>query len=121
MKTPFVVERNPRPEPSARQLAAWMSKVTIRLAAPSDGPALLRLAALDSASALRGTVLVAEQDDQLVAARSLRDGRSIADPFLHTDHLRALLAVHAAAASEPQRHRGGQPLLGALGRLAPSS
>jgi hypothetical protein len=116
MEAPFLVERSP-----ARQLAAWMSTVTIRLATASDGPALLRLAALDSASALRGPALVAEQDDRLVAARSLQDGRTIADPFVHTEHLRALLAVQAAAAGEPQRHRGGLPLLGGLARLAPSS
>jgi hypothetical protein len=46
--------------------------VTIRLAAPNDAAALRRLAQLDSASILRGHVLLAETDGVPIGAISLR-------------------------------------------------
>jgi hypothetical protein len=59
--------------------------LTIRVANPDDTPALLRLAALDSAGPLTGRVLVAELDTVPVAAVSLEAGAVIADPFQHTE------------------------------------
>jgi hypothetical protein len=67
----------------------------IRLAGPDDEAALRRLAALDSSRPLAGAVLVAELDGELRAARSLRDGRTVADPFRPTLALRDLLELRA--------------------------
>jgi len=75
-----------------------MSPVAIRPALPSDRRALTRLAELDSAPALLGPVLVAEVDGRIVAARAIRSGAQIADPFVHTEGLLRLLDVHAASA-----------------------
>jgi hypothetical protein len=70
--------------------------VVIRLAVAADVPALDRLAQLDSAPAVpHAPVLVAESDGELRAARSLVDGRSIADPFRPTAGLLALLETRA--------------------------
>ena len=56
--------------------------IVIRSARADDGPALRRLAALDSARPLQRPVLLASVDGVVVAARSLADGRAIADPFV---------------------------------------
>jgi hypothetical protein len=58
-----------------------MSLLTIRRANPGDDVALRALATVDSAPPLSGDVLVAHLDEAVVAAISLTDGRSIADPF----------------------------------------
>jgi hypothetical protein len=76
-------------------LAALAPTVVIRAARGSDGPALRRLAALDSAEPLRGDVLVAESGDELVAALSLETGELVADPFRHTADVVDLLAYRA--------------------------
>jgi hypothetical protein len=59
-------------------------QLTIRVATPEDTPVLWRLAALDSAAALTGRVLMAEMDGAPVAAVSLETGAAIADPFEYT-------------------------------------
>jgi hypothetical protein len=76
--------------------------VTIRRAAPSDGVALDRLAALDSAMPLTGDVLVAETGGRVAAALSLRSGRAISDPFLPTADLVALLRARARRLATPR-------------------
>jgi hypothetical protein len=58
-----------------------MSLLTIRRARPEDDQALRALAIVDSALPLDGDALVAQLDGAVVAAISLPDGRSIADPF----------------------------------------
>jgi hypothetical protein len=58
-----------------------MSLLTIRRAQPEDDQALRALAIMDSALPLDGEILVAQLDGAVVAAISLMDGRSIADPF----------------------------------------
>jgi hypothetical protein len=58
-----------------------MSLLTIRRAHAEDNQALRTLATIDSALPLTGEVLVAQLDGADVAAISLTDGRSIADPF----------------------------------------
>lgn len=80
----------------AALMSTWMSRVTIRLAGDADHAAVADLAALDEAYPPRTPVLVAEQDGRLLAARSLRDGATVADPFVRTAHLVRLLAAHAA-------------------------
>jgi hypothetical protein len=69
--------------------------VTLRLATGSDRRALRRLAALDSAEPLAGTVLLAEVDGELHAACSVQGRRAIANPFQPTAELVALLRVRA--------------------------
>jgi hypothetical protein len=69
--------------------------VVIRAARGSDGPALRRLAALDSAEIPAGELLIAEADDQLVAALSLETGDKVADPFRRTAEVVDLLAYRA--------------------------
>jgi hypothetical protein len=69
--------------------------VVIRAARGSDGPALRRLAALDSAELPAGELLIAEADDQVVAALSLQTGDKVADPFRRTAEVVDLLAFRA--------------------------
>jgi hypothetical protein len=69
--------------------------VLIRAARGSDGPALARLAALDSRPLPAGDLLVAEADGELVAALAPRTGRHVADPFRPTADVLALLALRA--------------------------
>lgn len=71
------------------------SPIVIRSARADDQPALRRLAALDSARPLEVPVLLASVDGAVVAARSLADGRAIADPFVPTARHLELLAVRA--------------------------
>jgi hypothetical protein len=70
--------------------------VTIRHAFPDDGPALWRLATLDSSEPPRAPVLLAEVDGRLRAALSLADGAVVADPFHPTAALTDLLSARAA-------------------------
>jgi hypothetical protein len=79
--------------------------VLIRAARGSDGPALEGLAALDSATVPAGELLVAEADGALVAARSLTTGQAIADPFVPSADVLALLELRAAALAAPARRR----------------
>ena len=82
--------------------------VLIRAARGSDGPALERLAALDSATVPAGRLLVAEADGELIAA--LGSGGSIADPFRHTADVVELLELRATAprAMRPQLDRAAR-------------
>jgi hypothetical protein len=82
--------------------------VLIRAARGSDGPALARLAALDSAPVPTGHVLVAEADGELVAARSLATGAVIADPFRPTADVVALLTLRSRSV-EPRAPRRRLP------------
>ena len=68
---------------TAAQVREWMATVSLRLAGPREGPAVARLAALDDARA--------------IAARSLADGRVVADPFARSARVLELLALHAGA------------------------
>jgi hypothetical protein len=69
--------------------------LVIRMAGSDDTSDLERLAQLDDQRPLRGNVLVAECNGELLAARAVVGGRTIADPFHHTKHLAALLEVRA--------------------------
>jgi hypothetical protein len=79
--------------------------VLIRAARGSDGDSLERLAALDSAEVPAGSLLVAEADGRVVAALATATGERIADPFLPTADVIALLELRAAGASAPRSHR----------------
>jgi hypothetical protein len=90
--------------------------LVIRRALPADLDALRYLAALDSARALLGDVLVAEADGVIHAAYSVEERRAIADPFHPTAELVELLEMRAAPLREarPKRTRGPSGLLRAL-------
>jgi hypothetical protein len=93
--------------------------LTIRVADPDDTPALLRLAALDSAGPLTGRVLMAELGTVPVAAVSLDAGAVIADPFRHTED-----AVRVLRLRRYQLLRQGAdvaPARSLLRRLVPSA
>jgi hypothetical protein len=80
--------------------------VTFRLATPDDALALMRLTELDSATPLTGPVLLAESFGRLVAAVSIDNLRTVADPFEPTADLVQLLLVRARqirASREPGR------------------
>jgi hypothetical protein len=70
--------------------------VVIRRATPAERAAVGRLAALDSARAPRGEVLLALVDGVAWAALSLDDGRAVADPFRPSAHAVELLRIRAA-------------------------
>jgi hypothetical protein len=69
--------------------------VLIRAARGSDGPALVDLAALDSARLPEGQLLVAEADGELLAALEPGSGRHIANPFRPTADVVNLLRLSA--------------------------
>ena len=80
--------------------------LTIRLAVPADGPALGRLAQLDSAPAPQPVpMLVAEVGGELCAALPLDGGRAIADPFRPTAELVAILGERARQLAPPPARR----------------
>jgi hypothetical protein len=89
--------------------------LTLRYATPGDAAALERLAALDSSRPLDGRVLVAEVEDDVVAAISLADHRAISDPFQPTGELVWILAARAR-----QLHRAERPRRGLRRRLRPA-
>ena len=79
--------------------------VNIRHAREADGPALERLAALDSKRAPGLPALIAEVDGEPVAALGLDDGGVVADPFAPTVDAVALLEMRAAQLGRPERRR----------------
>lgn len=70
--------------------------IAVRYATEADGPALERLAALDSAPVPSGEVLVAKVGGEVQSAIEVATGTTIADPFRRTAHLVDLLGVRAA-------------------------
>lgn len=71
------------------------ASIAVRLATANDWEALARLAALDSTEPPTGSTLVGELLQRPVAAVSLSDGRVIADPFVATADVVALLRLRA--------------------------
>ena len=91
--------------------------VLIRAARGSDGSALERLAALDSAEVPAGSLLVAEANGRLVAAIASDTGEAIADPVLPPADVIALLELRASGAIAPRARRRLSERFGL--RLAP--
>ena len=77
--------------------------IGIRILDESDGSELRRLAELDSAPIPAAPVLGATVDGGLVAAQSIRGGDAIADPFVPTAEVRALLADRVAQLRDGRR------------------
>jgi hypothetical protein len=95
-----------------RRAVGATAGVTIRPAFPDDGPAVARLAALDSQRAPHPAtaLLLAEIDGEPWAAIAPATGRIYADPFRLTAALVDLLLrrrAQLAAAREPARLRPG--------------
>jgi hypothetical protein len=79
---------------------AWQRRqrgeLRIRAASDADMPALIRLARLDShGRPPSGTIIVAEDGGEIVAAMAVEDGASIADPFRATAPMVAMLRLRA--------------------------
>jgi hypothetical protein len=72
--------------------------LTIRSANAAAQAALDRLAQLDSSALPTAPHLIAEADGRLVAAVASPSGEAIADPFLPTADVIALLQLRAAGA-----------------------
>lgn len=85
--------------------------LTIRAASTDDEPAIIRLAALDSAPVPRAPLVLAEVEGELRVAVSADDLAVIADPFERTAELVALLCEHVDRTSrpEPQPERRRRP------------
>jgi hypothetical protein len=92
------------------QTTTTLPTIQIRLAHPDDEAALLRLAALDSAPAPHGDVLVARVDGEILAAVALESGRAIADPFRSTADLVELLRTRARLMGERGSEHGRRRL-----------
>jgi hypothetical protein len=76
---------------------AWQRRqsgqLQIRAADDTDMPALQRLARLDSSRLPDGSLVLAEDEGRIVAAMSMDDGTTIADPFRATSAIVAMLRV----------------------------
>jgi hypothetical protein len=106
---------------------ATSSQITIRRMdlSADDQARLTRLAALDSHAPLDGPVLGAEVEGELRAAISVATGELVADPFVRTSELSALLGLRAdqmraqrRGARRPRRRGLRRPRL-ALGGSPP--
>jgi hypothetical protein len=87
------------------------SRVVIRLGREDDSAALERLRQRDTGTVPPEPQLVAELDGRILAARSLATGEAIADPFVRTAELSAMLAVRASQlAPRPPRRLVRWPL-----------
>jgi hypothetical protein len=76
---------------------------TIRRATQADTEALERLAQLDSRQPLSGDVLVALTGGSIIAALSIDQQRSIADPFRASAAALVVLRTRAGALAAEQR------------------
>jgi hypothetical protein len=68
-----------------------------------DAATLRRLAELDSRPPLAGRVLLAEDDGVAIAAYSVTEGRTVADPFRHTERALIMLRMRASALAAYER------------------
>jgi hypothetical protein len=83
------------PASLAREIGARDS-ITIRVSHTGDAERLERLAELAGEELPAGELIVADSDGELIAALSLRTGRTVTDPFHVTSDLVTLLKVRAA-------------------------
>ena len=95
------------------------STLTVRRAASGDDAAIKRVSALDSARPPVGPTLIAELDDEIVAAVSLRSGAVVADPFRPTAAIVEMLRLRrrqlVKARPAPRREPGvGRIFVGGL-------
>lgn len=82
-------------EPAAYRAALAAGSVTIRSATSGDAAAVARVAALDSAHAPHGELLVAEVDGEIRAVLPLDGSPAVADPFYPSAPLVTMLRARA--------------------------
>ena len=82
--------------------------VTIRPASDDDAQALERLGELDDQAPGAGPHLVADADGEIVAALSLTDGTTVADPFRKTEATVELLHLRAGQLMTRTRARSSR-------------
>jgi hypothetical protein len=75
--------------------------IHLRLAGHDQAPAVRKLAELDGVKPLSGEILVALRDGEPIAALSLADGRTAADPFRRTADAVAVLRTWATQVAAP--------------------
>ena len=85
---------SPRTERVSRPDPVW-APLSIRLATASDQRALERLAQLDSTRPPSGQTVIGELSGHVVAAVSLSDGFTMADPFVAGQEIVDLLRLRA--------------------------
>jgi hypothetical protein len=81
--------------------------ITIRRAYPDDAKRLKSLARLDSRRLIPGDLLVAEADDELLAAVAIDDDWAVADPFQRTAARVDLLQARARQLRLSGRRQSG--------------
>jgi hypothetical protein len=79
--------------------------LTLRIARPADAHLVRRLAELDGAEPPREP-LIAELEDDVLAAISIADGRVVADPFQRTEHAVGLLRLRREQILQARRFSG---------------
>ena len=97
-----------------RKAAGQEPSVTIRLARPQDGEALVLLAQLEGRSRPEGTYVLAEIEGSVVAALPLAGVAPLGDPFRRTAHLVPLLELRAKQLTSAPRRRKPVALLGVI-------
>ena len=75
--------------------SGMIGEISLGMLGAADSRELERLAQRDTNVVPTGSVLGARLDGRLVAALSISDGHSIADPFVRTQELQELLAERA--------------------------
>jgi hypothetical protein len=99
--------------------------ITIRRLGPADEAAIERLVELDSGRRPEGELMGVEIDGRLLVATSMATAQSVADPFVRTAELRALLEVRVAQmkgkAKSHRRFGGRRRSRGALAGSPPGA
>lgn len=87
----------------------FWAPVVIRLATEADRSSVERLAQLDSATPPVGQTLIGELQGRAVAAVSLTNGKTVADPFVPTREIVELVQLRAQqlVLKQHARHPGG--------------
>jgi hypothetical protein len=109
---PRLGEFGDRPEARLR------GPVTVRFAVAGDAPELTRIAELDSAPRPADPLLVGERAGQPIAALSLADGTVVANPFVASADVVALLRLRARQLRGEPRRRGRRRRLMMIPRRA---
>jgi hypothetical protein len=110
---PLLAAAAARPE---EKVVAGHEPLTVRLAATEDWPLLRVVAELDSAALPPAPLLVGERDGRTVAALSLADGSVIANPFVCTADVVAMLQLRGRQLGVERRRLPGRALAWRLSR-----
>ena len=89
--------KRPTTSPREEHNVHTVQTISIRRAVEADRAVIERLAALDSAPAPTGAILIAEVGDEPQAAMQIATGVTVADPFRPTANLVELLSHRAAS------------------------